>query len=159
MRAGSPPPVADDLNTDPPDLPRYPGSLVIAYERGVDGRVSWTLLRYRAIADMDGVRAHYRAVFREYGWFVGEVDFERDSWRFVANRGSREVVLEITPDDPDVLVTAWISDSIQQATFEPAQRPDQTPRPGFTPQPPRDEDEEYDDDDDDGDEDDGDEVD
>ena len=139
-RAGSPPPVADDLNTDPPDLPRYPGSLVIAYERGVDGRVSWTLLRYRAIADMDGVRAHYRAVFREYGWFVGEVDFERDSWRFVANRGTREVVAEITSDDASVLVTAWVSEDIQLATPEPTQRPGRTSRPDRSSEPAGDED-------------------
>ena len=156
--AGSPPPGIDDLSADPPDLPRYPGSLVIADERGVDGSVHWMLLRYRALADLDSVRTHYRAAFRQQGWFVGEVEFEDDGWRFVANRGSREVVVEIAPDDPDVLVTAWISDSIQHATLEPTQRPDRTPRPGRTPQPPRDEDEDDDEDDDDGD-DDGDEVD
>jgi hypothetical protein len=91
---------------------------------------------------------------RRHGWFVGEVDFDRGTWRFDANRGNRELALEFGPDGPDTRVTVYLSAPVPQPTRPPGVRPaprpsnDRPPREG----PPRGDDD--DNDDDDGDDDD-----
>lgn len=117
---------------DPAGLPRYPGATLTALDEGTDGEVRWLLVEYLADpAALDDVRAHYRAVFRDHAWFVGDVDYEGGAWTFAANDGPRETRVVIAGDDGRVATTVYVSDTVVVAT--PA--PTATPTPTATPAP------------------------
>jgi hypothetical protein len=67
--------------------------------RSTDGDLARLELRYSTAASLNAVRRHYRAMLRHHDWFVGEVDVDDDSWEADANRGSREVSIELERDD------------------------------------------------------------
>jgi hypothetical protein len=110
----------DDAAADPPDLPRFPGSALVSHEQDTDGAVSWVLVEYIAAqTDRDDVREHYRQVFRDAGWFVGDVDFRDGVWTFTANQGPREARLEIAADGTAVRTVAFVSDEAAGGTEPP----------------------------------------
>ena len=114
-------PLADLV--DPFQLPRFPGSEVVGAQEGIDGSVRWALIEYDA-ADVtqDEVREHYRTVFRETDWLVGDVDFVDGIWTFAASQGDREAQLEISVDDDTVRVSAYITEVGPLATPGPTPR-------------------------------------
>ena len=116
-------PFASPGATDPYQLPRHPDAQVITVETGIDGSVQWTLIEYAvANASQDEVREHYRTVFRETDWFVGDVDFADGVWRFTANQDLREALVVITVDAADdVRVSAYVTE------IDPVPAPTPTP--------------------------------
>jgi hypothetical protein len=115
---------------DAPDIPRFPGSVRVAYEEGVDGRITWSLARFQTSATVDEVRAHYRQVFRDHDWLVGDVEFADGAWEFDASRGVREVRVGIGPADGIVQAEVYLS-----WTTDEAPTPSLTPQPTATPTP------------------------
>jgi hypothetical protein len=109
---------------DPHQLPRFPGSEVVGIEEGIDGTVGWTLIEYAAVdVAQDEVREHYRTVFRESDWLVGDVDFVDGVWTFAASDDVREAKLEISVDGDDtVRVSAYVTEIEPLATRSPTPR-------------------------------------
>jgi hypothetical protein len=124
------------------DLPRFPDAVRTDYQRGRQGALVVTELRYLVSAELDDVRSFYRRTFREYGWEVVGVDVARGEWVFLVASGRRVALVEIE------LRGAFIE--IDLEVEAPAQRPRPSPRPEPPPPPPPPDD---DDDDDDGDDD------
>jgi hypothetical protein len=117
---------------DPPDLRRFPGSTVVSYTESEDGSISWILVEYHvAGALQDDVREHYRQVFRDSGWFVGDIDYSDSVWTFKASQGHREARLEISVHGTAVRTVAFVSDETRLVTPAPAVAP--APRPQRTP--------------------------
>jgi hypothetical protein len=111
-------------SADPARLPRFPGSSVVAYDDGVDGSVSWVVIEYLApAATLDEVREHYRGVFRESDWFVGDVDYLDGVWTFTVNQGSREARLELYGEGERVRAVAFVSDAAPAVTPRPTPVP------------------------------------
>lgn len=132
---GMAPPVTSPHPRDVPgidatDMPRYPGSVRVGYDDGVDGRVAWSLTRYATDAMPDTVRQHYRQVFRDHGWLVGDVRYADETWSFDADRGTRDVHVEIAPDEDGTEVQVYLSWTIEQPTESP--EPSATMRMGAT---------------------------
>lgn len=80
---------------DPSDLPRFPGARLEERERGRSGDLTTLKLEYTTPARLDRVRRHYRTMLRRHGWFVGDVEFDHDEWEIEANKGKREVAIEL----------------------------------------------------------------
>jgi hypothetical protein len=89
-------PNADVPGEDSSDLPRYPGSVRVKYER----RVSTAGLilidtEYVASARLADVQEFYRGVFRSEGWMVAGLDVTEGEWDFLVTKGVREALIEI----------------------------------------------------------------
>ena len=111
-------------SADPARLPRFPGSSVVGYDDGVDGSVSWVVIEYlAAAATLDEVREHYREVFRETDWFVGDVDYLDGVWTFTVNQGTREARLELSDEGEGVRAVAFVSDAAPAVTPRPTPVP------------------------------------
>jgi hypothetical protein len=89
-------PKADAPGEDFSDLPRYPGSVRIKYERRVS-KAGLVLVdtEYVASARLGDVREFYRGVFRSEGWTVASLDVSEGEWDFLVTKGDREAVIEI----------------------------------------------------------------
>jgi hypothetical protein len=79
------------------------------------------------------------------------VDVNRGVWDFDANKGNREVALEIGPNGSDTRISVYLSAPVPQPTRPPRTRPAPRPRDDRPPRerPPRDDDDDDGDDDDD----------
>ena len=88
-------PTADVPGAEFPGLPRYPGSVRIAYSQRVEGGLVVTEANYAAQAELDAVRELYRQVFQSEGWSVVDVRFSQDRWTFFVVQGAREALIEI----------------------------------------------------------------
>lgn len=73
-------------------LPRYPGSVRVAYQQRVESANGLMLsdVEYVAWAELDAVREFYRAVFQSGGWTVVDVRFSQERWTFFVVQGGRE---------------------------------------------------------------------
>jgi hypothetical protein len=99
----TPPLPAEDVpGKDIPDLPRYPGSVRVEYERKEQDRLVYTRVRYLSRAGLDVIRGFYRGVFRAEGWKVANVEFSESEWNFLVVHGEREATIEIEPHGRDV---------------------------------------------------------
>lgn len=89
-------PKADVPGEDFSDLPRYPSSVRIKYERRVS-KVGLVLVdtEYVASAKLADVREFYRGVFRTEGWHEAGLDVSEGEWDFLVTKGDREAVIEI----------------------------------------------------------------
>ncbi len=90
-------PTEDVPGKDVPDLPRYPGSVRVEYERKEQDRLVFTRLRHLSHARLDVIRGFYRGVFRAEGWKVANVEFSEDRWTFLVVHGEREANIIIEP--------------------------------------------------------------
>ena len=91
-------PQGDVSGKDFSDLPRYPGSVRVGYER----RISETGLilseaEYVSAAGPADVREFYRGVFRSRGWTVVDLGVSEGQWEYSVIRGKREAVIKIEP--------------------------------------------------------------
>jgi hypothetical protein len=94
---------ADDVpGKDISDLPRYPGSVRVEYERKEQDLLVFSRIRYLSRARPDVIRGFYRGVFRAEGWKVANVEFSEGEWTFLAVHGEREADIEIQPHGRDV---------------------------------------------------------
>jgi hypothetical protein len=56
------------------DLPRYPGSVRVEYERAQQEGLKLVRVKYLTRDGLDAVRSFYRGVFRAEGWKVANVE-------------------------------------------------------------------------------------
>jgi hypothetical protein len=95
VKAAAPLPSEDVPGRDVPDLPRYPGSVRVEYERRQHDALVLTRTRYLSAENRDTVRGFYRGVFRSEGWRVANAEFSDGEWNFLAVKGEREVDIEV----------------------------------------------------------------
>ena len=79
------------------DLPRYPGSVRVEYERAQQEGLKLVRVKYLTRDGLDAVRGFYRGVFRAEGWKVANVEFTEDRWTFLVLHGAREANIRIEP--------------------------------------------------------------
>jgi hypothetical protein len=132
-------PKADVPGEDFSDLPRYPGSVRVKYERRVSNAGLILIdTEYVASAKLADVREFYRGVFRSEGWTVASLDVSEGEWDFLVTKGDREAVIEIEIRRGLVETEIEVSEpqkdrAIQRDSASP-QRPKQpTPAPSTTP--------------------------
>ena len=89
-------PRADVPGEDFSDLPRYPGSVRVEYQRRVS-KAGLVLIDadYVASARLDDVRKFYRGAFRSEGWTVAGFDVSEGEWDFFLTKGDREALIDI----------------------------------------------------------------
>ena len=90
-------PAKDVSGKDIPDLPRYPGSVRVEYEREEQDLLVFTRARYLSHAKVDVIRGFYRGVIRGKGWKVANVEFSEEEWTFLVIHGEREAEVRIEP--------------------------------------------------------------
>ena len=89
---------AKDVRGEPiPVLPRYPGSVRVAYS---DSRAEGLVVvraRYLSEKPPGAVRDYYDGVFRSGGWRLANVEYSDGAWFFLGVRGEREAGVEVSP--------------------------------------------------------------
>jgi hypothetical protein len=90
-------PAEDVPGKDVPDLPRYPRSVRVEYERKGQDRLVFTTVRYLSRAKLDTIRGFYRGVFRAKNWTVANAEFSEGEWTFLVVHGHREAQVRIEP--------------------------------------------------------------
>jgi hypothetical protein len=90
-------PAEDVPGRDMPDLPRYPGSVRVEYERKEQDLLVFTTARYLSHAKLDVIRGFYRGVFRSKNWTVVNAEFSEGEWTFLVVHGEREAQVRIKP--------------------------------------------------------------
>ena len=143
-------PAKDVPGKDMPDLPRYPGSVRVEYERKEQDLLVFTRVRYLSHARLDVIRGFYRGVFRAEGWNVANVEFSEGEWTFLVVHGEREANIKIEPHGRGVTrMDIVLSDGLPQEQITPKKMPQNEanpasperapsqPRQPATPQPSR----------------------
>jgi hypothetical protein len=102
-------PLEDVPGKDESDLPRYPDSVRVDYERKKMGGLVLTRVRYLSHEKLDAVRGFYRGVFRTGGWKVANVEFSEGEWTFLVVKGEREADIEIRFHDTGAETTMQLS--------------------------------------------------
>jgi hypothetical protein len=136
-------PKADVPGEDFSDLPRYPGSVRVEYQRRVSN-AGFILVdtEYVASARLADVREFYRGgVFRSGGWTVTDIDVSEDEWDFEVTKADREAVIEIEPRggqaglvETKIEVTEPQKEREARKDSASPQRPEQAaPAPSTTP--------------------------
>jgi len=116
-------PARDVSGADIPGLPRYPGSVRVAYVREPQGELVWTEVEYLTEARLERVREFYRDAFRTKGWAVGDVGFSQGAWVYFVMDGEREVILELQPRGRLVEVDMEMTEPAPPAARQPAPPP------------------------------------
>jgi hypothetical protein len=102
-------PSEDVPGQDVPDLPRYPDSVRVEYERKEIDALVLTRIRYLTHEKLDAVRGFYRGVFRSEGWKVANADFSDGEWTFLVVKGEREADIEVRSHDTGAETTMQLS--------------------------------------------------
>ena len=114
-------PAEDVPGRDVPELPRYPNSVRVEYERKEQDLLVFTRVRYLSHARVDVIRGYYRGVFRAEGWKVANVEFSEGEWNFLVVHGEREATIEIEPHGRDATrIDIVLSEPLPKK--EPAQK-------------------------------------
>ena len=92
-------PSEDAPGRDVPDLPRYPGSVRVEYERREIDALVLTRARYLSDQKIDTIRGFYRSVIRSEGWRVANAEFSDGEWTFLVVKGGREAEIEVRAHD------------------------------------------------------------
>jgi hypothetical protein len=90
-------PAEDVPGRDVPELPRYPNSVRVEYERKEQDLLVFTRVKYLSHARVEVIRGFYRGVFRAEGWKVANVEFSEGEWNFLVVHGEREATIEVEP--------------------------------------------------------------
>jgi hypothetical protein len=88
-------PSEDTPGRDAPDLPRYPDSVRVEYERKELDALILTRARYLSAEKVDTVRGFYRGVFRSEDWKVANAEFSDHEWTFLVVKGELEAEIEV----------------------------------------------------------------
>lgn len=118
-------PAADVSGEELLALPRYPQSVRADYQRGRRDDLVVTRASYVARDELEAVRAFYRDVFRQQGWFVADTTYTEDNWRFLLLGDDIEAVVELSGFDEVVEIQLELIEPL--AADEPV---DTTPTPG-----------------------------
>lgn len=132
------------------DLPRYPGSVRVEYQRRAsDAGLVLVDTEYVTPAKLDDVREFYRNVFRSEKWTVAGLDASEDEWDFFVTKGEREAVIEIESRGELVEIEIEVSEPLKDGeapgTTSSSQESRQ-PEPSASPSGPGDFGDDYDDD-------------
>jgi hypothetical protein len=129
--------LAEDVpGKDVPDLPRYPSSVRVEYERKEQHRLVFTTIRYLTHAKLDVIRGFYRGVFRSKDWTVANAEFSEGEWTFLVVHGDREAQVRIEPHSRDVTrVDIVLSESLPEKKPAPKEIPQQREARRATQQP------------------------
>lgn len=95
VKAAAPLPSEDVPGKDVPDLPRYPGSVRVEYERSQHDALILIRTRYLSAEKLDAVRGFYRGVFQSEDWRMANAEFSDGEWNFLAVKGEREADIEV----------------------------------------------------------------
>jgi len=134
-------PEEDVPGKDIPDLPRYPGSVRVEYERKEQDLLVFTRVRYLSLDKVDVIRGFYRGVFRAEGWTVANVEFSEGEWTFLVVHGEREADIKIEPHGRDVTrMDIVLSEPLSKEKIDPKERPQKqkanpAPKVSASPQP------------------------
>ena len=133
-------PSEDTPGKDVPDLPRYPDSVRVEYERKELDALILTRAKYFSAEKVDTVRGFYRGVFRTEDWKVANAEFSDDEWTFMVVKGEREAEIEVRahgtgsetdmqlrapqpPDQSDTKAASAASSPKREAAPEPTSSP------------------------------------
>jgi hypothetical protein len=97
-------PRVDAPGSDIPDLPRYPGSVRVDFDRQGTSALIVTDVDYLTTASTTHVQRFYRERFGSRGWEVLDIGFLRGEWSFLLRRRDTEVTVEIARRGPLVEV-------------------------------------------------------
>ncbi len=127
-------PSEDVPGKDVSDLPRYPDSVRVEYERKEIDALVLTRIRYLSNEKLDAVRGFYRGVFRSGGWKVANVEFSEGEWTFLVVKGKREADIEIRFHDTGAETTMKLSvpKPLNQSDASPPKR-EVAPVPASSP--------------------------
>jgi len=128
-------PEADVPGEDFSNLPRYPGSVRIKYERRVS-KAGLILVdtEYVASARLADVREFYRGVFRSEGWTIAGLDVSEGEWDFLVTKGDREAVIEIEIREGLVETEIEVSEPQKERTIQrDSATPQKQEQPSSTP--------------------------
>jgi hypothetical protein len=129
-------PAEDVPGKDVPDLPRYPRSVRVEYERKEQDRLVFTTVRYLSRAKVDVIRGFYRGVFRSKNWTVANAEFSEGEWTFLVVHGDREAQVRIEPHRRGVTrVDIVLSESLPEKKPSPKQIPQKREASPATQQP------------------------
>ena len=129
-------PAEDVPGKDVPDLPRYPSSVRVEYERKEQDRLVFTTVRYLTHAKLDVIRGFYRGVFRSKDWSVANAEFSEGEWAFLVVHGDREAQVRIEPHGRGVTrVDIVLSESLPEKNPAPKEIPHEREANPATQQP------------------------
>ncbi len=129
-------PAEDVPGKDVSDLPRYPRSVRVEYERKEQDRLVFTTVRYLSRANLDVIRGFYRGVFRSKNWTVANAEFSEGEWTFLIVHGDREAQVRIEPHGRGVTrVDIVLSESLPEKNPAPKQIPQKREASPATQQP------------------------
>ena len=112
VKVAAPLPSRDAPGKDIPDLPRYPDSVRVEYERSQLDALILTRMRYLSDEKLDTVRGFYRGVFQSEDWRVANAEFSDGEWTFLAVKGDREAAIEVRPHDAGVETDVRLSEPV-----------------------------------------------
>lgn len=112
VKAAAPLPSEDVPGRVVPDLPRYPDSVRVEYERDQHDALILTRARYLCAENLDAVRGFYRGVFRTEDWRVANAEFSDGEWNFLAVKGEREAEIEVRPHGAGVEAEVRMSEPL-----------------------------------------------
>jgi hypothetical protein len=129
--------LAEDVpGKDVPDLPRYPRSVRVEYERKEQDRLVFTTVRHLSRAKIDVIRGFYRGVFRSKNWTVANAEFSEGEWTFLVVHGEREAQVRIESHSRGVTrVDIVLSESLPEKKPAPKQIPQKREASPATQQP------------------------
>jgi hypothetical protein len=131
-------PAEDVPGKDMPDLPRYPNSVRVEYERKEQHLLIFTRVSYLSHAKLDVIRGFYRGVFRAEEWKVANVEFSEGEWTFLVVHGEREANIKIEPyGRDDARMDIVLSEPVLQKQTAPKKgAPKKTPQKEANPVSP-----------------------
>jgi hypothetical protein len=128
-------PAEDVTGKDIRDLPRYPGSVRVKYERKEQDLLAFTQVRYLSHARVDVIRGFYRGVFRSKNWTVANAEFSEDEWAFLVVHGEREAQVRIEPHTRGITrVDVVLSEPLPEKKPAPKEIPQKQEANSATPE-------------------------
>ena len=129
-------PAEDVPGKDIPDIPRYPGSVRVEYERIEQDLLVFTRVRYLSHARVDVIRGFYRGFFRSKNWTVANAEFSEGEWTFLIVHGEREAQVRIEPHSRGITrVDIELSEPIPEKKPAPKEIPQQREASPATQEP------------------------
>ena len=129
-------PAEDVPGKDIPDIPRYPGSVRVEYERIEQDLLVFTRVKYLSHARVDVIRGFYRGFFRSKNWTVANAEFSEGEWTFLIVHGEREAQVRFEPHSRGITrVDIELSEPIPEKKPAPEEIPQQREASPATQEP------------------------
>ena len=137
-------PEADVPGEDIPDVPRYPGSVRVAYGTTETDSASSVELEYQTLDALDPVHEHVRAIIDTYDWALTQEAFSGQERAFVLVRDHEEVQIRLRTGEGRTVISMHYSVTRQpeptpepepEVVTEPVNQPQSEPEPVAEPPP------------------------